>query len=576
MNERRRGSRLVLLVVSLAPALLGIRPAIAPPPALPARLDLAVDLDDDDENGVADALDPDPPMDDLGALALSAPTGSARVSFTGALRVFVGRHPLVSGTVIRTSGGILLRVQSTREGDASITVVPGNGPAHTTRVVSHAITFETAQGDLDTRSNALLPSAAVPNDLAFLRGDLTDDAFRVRVRGGDSPERLSLRRIRGGDPHRAEHGVLTAPLSEGRSPALRLVSAEVDAEAPLVNARLLLVGLRDRVDAELPTATGTVRQSLRVGRPPVESGPDAARVATVVVHPTAVAHPELERVVERQVALANEIFAPCAIAFVSRIVRAPVAPARALVSFGDEDGLPASGGHLRARLGDHELPALPTRAGEDPVSVARRFAELTREAGFSPALHLFARSDRANAAGADVLVRDAAGALVDVALVEASDARLRVTTTRVDLDDGLLEFDDATAGVGTREERALVLAGRDSDEATLDVFLVPRFTRGARVGEAFVPREAGPLAGAVILDARALALTELAFTLAHEVAHVLLDSPFHARDFGRDARTALLGSGTARGDLRAARRLTREDCTRMRAAGGRFLAAREP
>src|SRR5690606_18281189 len=111
----------------------------------------------------------------------------------------------------------------------------------------------------------------------------------------------------------------------------------------------------------------------------------------------------------------------------------------------------------------------------------------------------------------------------------SSDAQQRVRLGAVDLTDGVREFDNMTALTGTLEERALVRALADADDATIDVLVVSEFTGGTRDGEAFVSAEAagapGSIANVVLLSRAGVARGRVAFTLAHEIGHVLLDLP---------------------------------------------------
>src|SRR5581483_8668985 len=91
---------------------------------------------------------------------------------------------------------------------------------------------------------------------------------------------------------------------------------------------------------------------------------------------------------------------------------------------------------------------------------------------------------------ADVLVRRADGTRGTLAPLGkeplSTDRTLGVCIGDAELDDGLNHFDDLDAVSGTLEERALVKAYQDEDPATVDVFIVPSFSKTGRIGESFI------------------------------------------------------------------------------------------
>ena len=138
----------------------------------------------------------------------------------------------------------------------------------------------------------------------------------------------------------------------------------------------------------------------------------------------------------------------------------------------------------------------------------------------------------------------------------------------VDLGDGLREFDNMTALTGTLEERALVRALADEDEATIDVLVVSELCGGTRDGETFVAGEAagapGSIANVVVISREGIARARVAFTLAHELGHVLLDQPLHPDHLGPDRPWLLMDSDASDSTIRGPRRLTETECARAR------------
>jgi hypothetical protein len=74
----------------------------------------------------------------------------------------------------------------------------------------------------------------------------------------------------------------------------------------------------------------------------------------------------------------------------------------------------------------------------------------------------------------------------------------------------------------------------------------------------------------VILDLPALARARQSYTLAHEVAHLLLDDLGHPDDAG-DLRPSLLMSSFASSAVDGPKRLTAADCEAMRTRSAGLL-----
>jgi hypothetical protein len=169
---------------------------------------------------------------------------------------------------------------------------------------------------------------------------------------------------------------------------------------------------------------------------------------------------------------------------------------------------------------------------------------------------------------ADVLVRRRNGALVRLEPMQGvpltTDEQQRVRIGEVDLGDGLEEFDNMTAQSGTLEERTLIKALSDDDPSTIDLFIVNRFTHGTRQGEAFIAASTGPIVNSVVLDRNGLRQRQTAWTMAHELGHVLLNQPLHPDNVGADVPTSLMDSDNNRGTVHGPKRLSEGECRRMR------------
>jgi hypothetical protein len=147
-----------------------------------------------------------------------------------------------------------------------------------------------------------------------------------------------------------------------------------------------------------------------------------------------------------------------------------------------------------------------------------------------------------------------------------------VTLGEVELGDGLAEFDNMTALTGTLEERALIRALSDDDERTIDVLVIAEFTGRTRDGEAFVEGASvgmpGSIANVVVLSREGIARARTAFTFPHELGHVLLDHPLHPDHMGPDRPWLLMDSNTSDGSILGPRRLTDDECARVRDRSG--------
>lgn len=583
----------------------------------PREAIVGVDLDDDDDDGVPDAQAPrvDPARDDDVALlsVQGATTGAVRATVTGGLRI-VGREGLSTTAMIPFTGGravvaVVGVTASASARDASVTVESG---AQRVTVPITVVGAAFLRGDHAIRyghRDALSPSHQVTTDETLPRADdpgipsPDPDNTRVEVwdpgaaRAGEVGVASFGTRASVDVAPGAVRGQLRAvPLTRAgdasplRSSWVRLVGDEVDLRAPGVQAQTLLVGLRDRVRATYRRAgaAGEASTDLRVGRPGNEDGPLAARRGRWNIHvlrdhaAAAGGRPVVGdiddnalRIARRQVAIANEIYLQCMITFgapADAEVHIEDPPPPTMLSVGDRDGLRAAGGVVRFRVDGRVIGPLRQVAGEAPADTALRIAEAVRAAGFDARVSRNPRTDFGSEGSADVLVRDRAGRPVTLSAVPgaalSTDPRQRVTIGEVDLLDGVEEFNNLTSAAGTLEERSLVKPLQDNDPGTLDLFVINRFARATRIGEAFVSGDRGTIVNALLIDRAGISTEREAWTQSHEAGHILLDQPWHPDNMGPDRPWLLMDADASLGAVTGPKRLTADECRRVHAETG--------
>lgn len=550
---------------------------------------LGVDRDDDDVDGRADAEQAIvSSSNDLFELPLPKGTDRSVVVRGDAVRVLVDGKPLVGMQVATMARHIA--VQAVRPGHAdvdafgrtfrfaAIDVRPVDGqdqpvdPAH-----SHA-SFERRPPDR-LKGNPYGHS----DDVDALR-------FVLMAQPADLPP---LVRLVARDPSGGVVDVLesvsfgSVPCPEGMASTfacgstapIRIVPDEIDRNHPTTVDRSLRAVLGGAVDVVLP-ATGRKLGAVRVGGPrKTPLGPIVryrGRLRVFLVRPSVGGPPPVGSddagalaVARAEVAQASALWAACGIGFgpPSELEVAIVDPPRAhLVAFGCDHGLSAAGGgKVRVRIDGHEVSVALER-GVTPSGAARVLAAAITKAGFTARVSDNAVIGAAVRGSSDVLVRRKSG---DLAFVEppasgplTSDTQLMVCLGRVDLEDGLQHFGDVDAIAGTVEERALIKAFDDGDPSTIEVFVVPSFASGGRIGESFIGADGGSVRNVLIEDRAALRADRASFALAHELGHVLLDEPGHPDDFGRDTPSRLMDADAANGTAFGPRRLLVEECVR--------------
>lgn len=375
-------------------------------------------------------------------------------------------------------------------------------------------------------------------------------------------------------------GGLDANLACGSTVPVRIVPDEIDRNHPTTVDRSIRAVLGGAVEVVLPS-TGRKLASIRVGGPRKTSlGPLVryrGRLRVFLVRPAIGGPPPVgsddasaQALVRAEVAQAGALWAACGIGFgpPSDLEVSIVDPPRShLVAFGCDHGLSASGGgRLHIRIDGHELSVAIDR-GVTPAGAARVFASAAARAGFLTSVSDNPVIGAAVRGSSDVLLRRKSGELAQVeppvsgAMI--TDASLTVCLGRVDLDDGLQHFGDIDAIAGTVEERALIKAFDDGDPSTVEVFIVPSFANGGRIGESFIGADGGSVRNVLIEDRAALRADRASFALAHEVGHIFLDEPGHTDDFGRDTPSRLMDADAANGTAFGPRRLLVDECTRV-------------
>ena len=108
----------------------------------------------------------------------------------------------------------------------------------------------------------------------------------------------------------------------------------------------------------------------------------------------------------------------------------------------------------------------------------------------------------------------------------------------------------------------------DGDPATIDLFVVNGFAGGGRQGEAFIERDGGMIRNALVLDRTGIRQSRQAWTQSHEAGHVLLDEGYHPDNFGEDRPWLLMDSDASLGAVDGPKRLTEEECARIRTESG--------
>lgn len=576
-----------LALAAAAIVVLGAASVTADPPASgggaePIRI--VADLDDDDANLEADGHQARvPSFAQLPRITLDV--DAVAPSRDAGFRVLRGERPVPPGQVL-ARGSADLRVQAVRAGRFEW----AGRPLHSIEVRG----MDDSGAVVDFSSSHASLTRRPPTRLSEASGDAGDLRILVRGVAGDLPSAVHL-------TSRAERGEVLdvlrdVGLSEVPCPGalgedaglrcaasvpIRAVNDPVDRDHPLARHRSLMAELGGAVLVH--DASGDELQTLRVGGP--RALPSAARryrarlrvhvVRTVVGGTPAVGatDEEAQAIARREVSRANSMWAACGISFGPEAeldVQIVDPPPSHLLALGCDHGVLARGGEIRFRVGGRAVK-VSVRPGDTPAEAARRVAGSLQASGYQAIVS----DNRAIAAGAlgtsDVLVRTPTGRMVSLQPPSkgavSSDPSLPVCIGEVGLRDGLAHFSDADAIAGTVSERTLIKAFDDGDPGTIDVFVVESFEGGARIGESFIYGDGGGIRNVVIEDRGAVRADWASSALAHELGHVLLDSPGHPDDFTVDTPTRLMDADAMDPSAFGPRRLTAAECARAHSQG---------
>lgn len=569
-------------------------------------LRMALDNDDDDDNGVSDATqESDIALEDLLALTVSSDS-ELTIQASGGARLVDNGRALPSPAVFRA--GAVPRVlylqgarASTSAREARVSFRTANGASQElSRTVVGLSVLHGDNSRVDAAHDAVGVSHEITNAASLPRAATWQDSstrdpdnIRIEVVDADSIALNATARLeRVDDASGQVLGFLAdIPLERPRvgvafrSPFLRLVGDTIDREAPGVTSRVMQVALRDRVRVVYPSVGGA-SQDVRVGRPGDENGPLAARRGTLRVHILRVTRggalsmgtneASALAIGRNQVAIANEIWLQCSASFGAAdqaFVQIVDPPPPALLAFADGDGLPAyGGGEIRFRIGTHRIGPVSTRPNAFPLETARDVALAVRRAGYRAEVYQNTATDFGAGPSADLVVRDNRGMPVaieaDGAFPYSTDTRQRVVRGELDLRDGLTEFDNMNATGGTLEERTMIRLIADADPATVDVFLINRFAEGTREGESFIEGDGASIVNTLILDRHGVFAERESWTQSHELGHILLNHPLHPDNVGRDRPWLLMDADASLGLVTGPKRLSWDECHRMTVESG--------
>ncbi len=582
-----------------------------PPEAL-----LSLDSDDDDDDGVPDlaeaaSLDASRDNEVARVVVRGASTGAVRVTVEGGARVLTAAGLVREATVPVTNGraevALVGVAASATARDAAVTFTAGAATRRVELTVAAVSALDGANTLLRPHRDAVGPSHEITTSETLPRaatwGEASTDPDNVRVEVWD-PGSASVGRARVeslGTPASIalEANALRGQLSDLslarpatgvplRSRFVRLVGDDLDLRAPGVQGQTLLVGLRDRlrVRYQRPGVAGEATTDIGVGRPGNEDGPLAARRARwhiivlrqrgdrtgpVVGNDDAGAM----RIARRQVEISNEIYVQCAMTW-GDPARADVSivepPHDALLSVSDNDGFSAAGGVIRVQVNGTAVGPVRQVPGWRPVETARALAAAIRARGFSVRVSENPRTDYGAWGSADLIARDRQGRLATFSPVAgaalSTDARQSVTVGRVDLADGIDEFNNLNSASGTLEERSLVKPLADDDPSSIELFVINRFARGTRIGEAFVEGAAGAIVNGLLIDRAGISAEREAWTQSHEAGHILLDQPWHPDNMGPDRPWLLMDADASLAAVTGPKRLTAEECARIHQQSG--------
>ena len=554
------------------------------------RVLLVVDRDDDDADGTPDGeqrfVQPSPELFAIPHPA-AIPAGATFALRGAGIRLLADGLPLAPGAAIPPRLR-RLELQSTGPGRAEIDIFGRTLQLGALEI--RAVDGEGNAVDL-ARSHASLqrtPPARVEAGSPADRDDSDALRFVIMGAGDDLPGTLSVLSL-GADGEPID--ILPAlplvgvPCPKGAAPELscgstlpiRAAADDIDRGHPLVKDRSIRAELGGALAVTSPR--GDKLQMIRVGGPrmtpvgPIERLRARLRVLLVrlAAHgpaPLGGDDAEAIEVARAEVERANTLWGGCGVSFgppMELDVRVVDPPPPHLLAVGCDHGFPASGGAIHVRVDGRDV-RVPILAGALPAVAARAVAAAITAAGFSATVSDNPTIGAGAFGSADVLVRRKSGALATIDAPASgpvsSDATLSACLGRVDLEDGLQHFGDVDAIAGTVEERALIKAFDDGDPSTIEIFLLPSFAGGGRIGESFISADNGSVRNVLIEDRAGIRAGRASLALAHELGHILLDDPGHPDDFGADTPTRLMDADAASSSAFGPRRLLVEECAR--------------
>lgn len=581
----------------------------------PSRALIGVNLDDDDDDGVPDAqatvMSAASRDDDPSAVTIDLDArGPLRVELRGGVRVVDASGALAEFAEFSSAQRHVVRIvgvsPSERTDDARVVFASGSVATAVNLTVVALSVLNGENAIVWPHREAVGVARSITNDDSLPRALVWDarsgDVDDVRVEVWD-PGALLAPSVRlesivvhgsGMLPSGGRRGLLSAlaltrehERQPYRSRFVRLVGDAMDLNAPGVQGQTLLVGLRDRLRASYrrPGVAGEASIDVRVGRPGNEDGPRAARRARwrlVAMRATSGGRPVVGNdddgaaaLLREQVQISNEVYLQCAITFgapSSYPVLLADPPRSTLLAVADDDGLRAAGGDVVFRVGGRVIGPISTRAGWTPLETAEAIGRAVARAGLTPRVTVNRRTDYASLGSADVMVSDAQGRWLSFEpLLNApltTDRRQRLQIGTVDLRDGLEEFQNMNSSSGTLEERTLLKSLMDDDPTTIELVIVNRFTRGTRIGEAFIEGDRGAIVNALFLDRTGLSAQREAWTQSHELGHIMLDQPWHPDNLGPDRPWLLMDSDASLSAVNGPKRMTAEECERIRSVSG--------
>jgi hypothetical protein len=565
-------------------------------PPMTERIALVADLDDDDADeradGLAEVVSPAARVDVLTLDARFVGATLTPVSGREHARVLLsGGRPIAWGERLPPGA----QLQGVSVGRALFVVRWANGRETGLSIDVHGVTMRDGQKrpvDMATQHASLQRTPPSRVDLDDVEQVIDDpDALRVVLTSPEasvSSDKSPLGAIRvesmssEGQPldstaelklHRSSCDVQRMDVVCFASAPLRFVVDDVDRRHPLVASRSIKAEVGGAIVVR--GADGKKLQAIRVAGPRTSPAGPIGRyrlsIRPIVMRLSNGGAPSVGgtdggaiAAVRQELAVASAIWGQCGVTFgpVSQIdVKLVNPPPPYLVAFGDDLGLPASGGEIRLRV-EGKLLTFSTKPGWSTRQAALELERVAEKAGFKAAISENARISSGAAPSVDVALRRADGQLATVELVFSADATMSVRVGAVDLSDGLQHFGDTDSVAGTIEERALVKAVDDGDPQTIEVIVVPFFGGGGRIGESFIGSDGSSMRNVVIIDRAGVRARRTSLTLAHELGHIILDEPGHPDDYGVDTPELLLDSDASDASPFGPRRLRVEDCAR--------------